>query len=165
MAEGAVNETATRSTSLCLIALMSWWLVSAPRPALADIYKYVDSDGVIHFTNMPTQGDYRKVPASVFQIKQPRQNVKISPEKPFWFSFGKVGLCAPHTNFAYDQHIADACQRYGLDHRLVKAVIKAESAFDPFAVSPKGAQGLMQLMPATSRDMGVLNPFDPQDNI
>jgi soluble lytic murein transglycosylase len=52
-----------------------------------------------------------------------------------------------------------------MDHNLVKAVIRAESAFDMQAVSPKGAVGLMQLMPGTSRDLGVMNPYDPYQNL
>jgi soluble lytic murein transglycosylase len=61
--------------------------------------------------------------------------------------------------------IRTASRIYGLDHRLVRAVIKAESNFDPGAVSHKGAMGLMQLMPETARDMGVKDPFDPLQNI
>lgn len=65
----------------------------------------------------------------------------------------------------YDCHIKDVSERYGLDECLVKALIEAESRFDNVAVSSKGAMGLMQLMPGTARDMGVLNPFDPRENI
>jgi len=65
----------------------------------------------------------------------------------------------------YDVHIQDISGRYGMDHLLVKALIKAESRFDHEAVSPRGAMGLMQLMPGTARDMGVKDPFDPRENI
>ncbi len=65
----------------------------------------------------------------------------------------------------FDQHIKEASDRYGLDHCLVKALIEAESHFDHVAISPKGAMGLMQLMPATARDMGVTHPFNPRENI
>jgi len=65
----------------------------------------------------------------------------------------------------YDPQILDASKRYGLDHRLVKALIKVESRFDNEAVSPKGAMGLMQLMPETAKTMGVIHPLDPKENI
>jgi hypothetical protein len=65
----------------------------------------------------------------------------------------------------YDQLISVAAQRYGLDPALVKAVIKCESRFDPWAQSPRGAQGLMQLMPATQTLLGVTDAFDPQHNV
>ena len=65
----------------------------------------------------------------------------------------------------YAALISEAAARYDLDAALIRAVMKTESAFDPRAVSPVGAMGLMQLMPALARDMGVTNPFDPRENV
>jgi hypothetical protein len=66
---------------------------------------------------------------------------------------------------AYDAAIAEAADRYRLDPNLIRAVINAESAFNPFAVSSAGALGLMQLMPAMAAELEVLDPFDPRQNI
>ena len=65
----------------------------------------------------------------------------------------------------YDQLITTTAARHGFDPALVKAVIKCESQFNPLAQSPRGAQGLMQLMPATQTLLGVRDAFDPQDNV
>ena len=66
---------------------------------------------------------------------------------------------------AYDSLIVEAAHLYSLDQELIRAVIQAESSFDPSVVSPVGAQGLMQLMPALSASMGITDPFDPRQNI
>ena len=69
----------------------------------------------------------------------------------------------PH--LAYDDLISEAAQAYEIDPNLIKAVMRAESAFDSTVVSRAGAQGLMQLMPALSEEFGVTDPFDPRQNI
>ena len=82
-----------------------------------------------------------------------------------------MGLVSTHESFrlppkpAYDDLIKEAAHRHGLPEALIRAVIMAESAFDPLAVSSAGAQGLMQLMPALSDELGVSNAFDPRQNI
>ena len=66
---------------------------------------------------------------------------------------------------AYDGIIAEAAEKYHLDPRMIKAVMETESAFDATAVSPVGALGLMQLMPAVARELGASDPLDPRQNI
>ena len=66
---------------------------------------------------------------------------------------------------AYDDIISEAADAYKVDADLIRAVMRAESAFNPMVVSPAGAQGLMQLMPALAEEMGVTDPFDPRQNI
>jgi soluble lytic murein transglycosylase-like protein len=66
---------------------------------------------------------------------------------------------------AYNDAISEAAARYGLDPNLIRAIIRAESAFNPFAVSDAGAQGLMQLMPDVAEELALADPFDPRQNI
>lgn len=133
-----------KAVTLLVSLLVPALLTSAPPAPAGSIYKHVDENGVTHFTNVPTSPEYQVV--SLPELR------KFSP--------------APATAAgSYEQMIRTASRIYGLDHRLVRAVIKAESNFDPGAVSHKGAMGLMQLMPETARDMGVKDPFDPLQNI
>jgi soluble lytic murein transglycosylase-like protein len=106
----------------------------------AAIYRYVDLDGVVHFTNVPTHARYR------LYIPEARMDFATYL-------------------FRYDGIIQKASVQHGVDFSLIKAVIKAESDFDRRAVSDKGARGLMQLMPQTAHLMAVTDPFDPHENI
>ncbi|MCE5245053.1 MAG: lytic transglycosylase domain-containing protein [Desulfobacteraceae bacterium] len=135
------------------------FIPSFPAVSFADIFKYVDKEGVMHFTNVPTHPDARKFVSPPILTVPQRSYVGPVPSRSFYPS------CNPANVKAYEPHIRLVCQKHGLDQNLVTAVIRAESAFDSQAVSPKGAQGLMQLMPGTSRDLGVVDPFDPWQNI
>ena len=66
---------------------------------------------------------------------------------------------------AYDDVIRDAARTYGINEDLIRAVIRAESSFDPLQVSPAGAKGLMQIMPVLAKELGVSDPFDPRENV
>jgi soluble lytic murein transglycosylase len=107
----------------------------------ADIYRYKDKNGVWHFTNIKTDIRY------TLYIRRSR---KMPPEEYIR---------------EYDGIILQASKLFGVDRSFIKAVIKAESDFDHRAVSRKGAQGLMQLMPPTADAMAVENPFNPEENI
>ncbi|MCJ7685486.1 MAG: lytic transglycosylase domain-containing protein [Desulfobacteraceae bacterium] len=109
-------------------------------PLWADVYRYVDKNGVWHFTNIKTDKQYTIFIRSA--RKTPAEYIK---------EYGSI--------------INQASKRFGIDAHFIRAIIKAESGFDHKATSSKGAQGLMQLMPGTANDMAVEDPFDPEENI
>lgn len=131
---------------ICVVGMvcLSFILVSA-LPLSADIYRYIDKEGVMHFTNVPTSSRYQ------LYIKG-RSSGSYSPSYVNWTT-------------KYDHFITEASELYDLSFPLLKAVIKVESNFNPRAISKKGAQGLMQLMPGTAKLVNVYNPFDPWQNI
>jgi soluble lytic murein transglycosylase len=126
---------------LCL-RLVFFGLLLVPAAGYADVYAFRDKDGVIHFTNAPTHGGYRRVM---------RDSVTAPATAP-------IGA-------DYEAVIRSTSDRYSIDADLVRAVIKAESDFNSNARSRKGAMGLMQLMPDTARLYNIGNAFDPVDNI
>lgn len=128
----------------------------AAQSARADIYLFRDRFGVLHFTNAAAEGGSRLVIKEYPLPPGPRMTVPVLIP-------GRVVERIEPTK--YDTLIREIAGRYGVEYALVKAVIKAESAFDRLAVSPKGAQGLMQLMPATAAQHRVRNVFLPRDNI
>ncbi|MBI4793457.1 MAG: lytic transglycosylase domain-containing protein [Deltaproteobacteria bacterium] len=126
--------------------ILACWLFF-PVPAGATMYTFVDGNGVVHFSNVPNDPRYVRM-----------EEVKGRPQVRV-----RAGKYIDLRD--YEGYIRSVGSRYNVDPLLIQAVIKAESNFDCLASSGKGAQGLMQLMPGTARDMRVADPFDPHDNI
>lgn len=123
--------------------------VLCPAGAHADIYKHVDADGVIHFSN--TKGGGAQL------VARDKKKRNVTPFMPSDVSMERF------TRF--DEHIRQAATLYQLPEELVRAVIMVESNYDPRATSTAGAQGLMQLMPETAARMEVKDILDPRENI
>lgn len=134
--------------------------LGATAPAHSDIYLYRDPSGVLHFTNAPAQSATRL--ALNTRPVPPAPRMFAAPQR---WTRGFAAPIPPASPTAYDDLIREIADRYDLEYALVKAVIKAESAFNRMAVSPKGALGLMQLMPRTAAQHQVRNAFLPRDNI
>ena len=109
-------------------------------------YRLTDEEGVTHFTNAPTDPRYRSMSG-------------MSGTGAGWLRL------PPNVQVRFTEEIKAIAARHGVSASLVESVIRVESAFNPSAISPKGAQGLMQLMPQTATSLGVRNAFDPKQNI
>ncbi|MCP5092571.1 MAG: lytic transglycosylase domain-containing protein [Gammaproteobacteria bacterium] len=117
-------------------------------PALADIFAFVDALGITHFSNVPTDARYELILNSGNDSELPAIHPSL------------LELSA-----RYDSMIRAEAISAEVEPELLRAVIVVESGFDAKAVSSAGAQGLMQLMPATAKNYGVNDVFDPQQNI
>ena len=116
----------------------------------AKIYFYKDADGHVYLTDRPPHDGFRKVTSSEWMHK-PMQSLDTA-------SFAK-------NRKRYSSLVSRAARRYRVDESLLDAVITAESAYDPRAVSRAGAVGLMQLMPGTAKRYGVDDRYNPEDNV
>jgi soluble lytic murein transglycosylase-like protein len=122
--------------------------------AHADIFRYVDADGTVHFTNVPNDSRYK------VYLKEKRKPDPVTDTLA-----SEIRHYDPKERARYAKHIQDAAKVNKLEPALIHAVIAAESGYNPFARSSKGAAGLMQLMPATAKRYGVTNRLDPAQNI
>lgn len=138
-------------TCIAILASAIMLLLLGISPASADIYRYVDANGVVHFTNAPQLTNKPNKKSWAFYRKELR-HAKVARSN---------GLLV----HSYRDIIRQNARAYRLEEALVKAVIKAESNYNPQSLSNKGAQGLMQLIPETARLMNVDDPFDPAENI
>ena len=148
------------SSRRLLVFRMRWAVVSLAAAALfsaanasANIYAFKDEKGVTHFSNLPHLDKRYKLVYRIPTSAQLRPNA--------WTANGPrvvdIEKLVPI--------IANAARTHGLDAKLIHAVIRAESGYNENAISSKGAVGLMQLIPATAQRYGVVNSYDPTENI
>ena len=124
-------------------------------PVQCDVYRFEGKSGAVYYAERPSTGKATGVPPRPYDaVHAPLRHVPMERlDSP------------PHATPDIDHWIAQAASAYELDPKLLHAVIGTESAYNPLAVSPKGARGLMQLMPATAARFSVDDPFDARENI
>lgn len=138
-------QRARSRLTLCLATF-----VTVSGVAQADIFSFTDERGVAHFSNVPNDARYAVLIRTAPAVTQAGAKVDAR-------------LLAKAAEF--DAFIAAAAAATAVEPELLQAVIVVESGFDPTAVSPRGARGLMQLMPATAQAYGVVDAADPAQNV
>ena len=171
--QGSIETTAKPPLAAAISGTPGKWSyhesrgAEAPLPAVADapdtrvlrgaVYRIVQADGSVEYTNLQPAGQKGHTVTMLFTYIA--SCVACDLHSPI--RWGSVSL----NLLAYADTIRAASIEYGVDEAFLRAIIHAESAFNPRALSLKGAQGLMQLMPTTASDMGVLDAFDTDQNI
>src|SRR5262245_54522232 len=136
-------------------------LFSAAGTTLADIYGYVDENGVAHLASTPLDSRYylfKREPRPAALPARDAEEVPVAAPR-------RTTHVNPAQRKQYTPRIAAAAREYGLEPALLHAVITVESGYNPKARSPKGAMGLMQLMPDTARRYDVADVWDPRQNL
>ncbi|KJR43305.1 Lytic transglycosylase, catalytic [Candidatus Magnetoovum chiemensis] len=160
---------------MIILLIITLSLLIMPSSIEAVIYKYTDRNGVVYYTNVPLmstnsksytlQGSAKTGKKESTKVNSgkakrvPITSKNIKKYKSYKRSYNKKQVKE------IEQIVHSKAAKYRIDPSLVKAIIKAESNWNPEALSPKGAMGLMQLMPSTARLLSVDNPYDPSDNI
>ena len=162
-------------------ALLTLFLAFASSATCGDtINRIVHSDGSVEFSNVKSDSPLASDgAATVYRYQDQYGVMSYSGDRPANAPFSVIRFhcfacdtsstvnwnTTPLFASRYNEQIVTAAKEFNVDPALVRAVIHAESAFNPRALSPKGAQGLMQLMPATANDLGVVNAMIAEDNI
>ncbi len=150
----------------CAVSAAAILILSAEQ-SYADIYRFVDDNGVVHFSNVP-QGGGDEVVVREKPARRRNDGPVLTPSpglKKESQAITPEGVRLLDEEVPYASIINTKCAQYGVEPSLVRAIIKAESDFNPSAVSNKGAVGLMQLMPETAAFLGVKDMYDPEQNI
>lgn len=138
----------TRGGNILFLAALICFLWNSH--STADIYRFEDEEGIVHFTDAPTDKRFKIFLRDLKKDKELRTKLQYA------------GSANPTE---YEQIIKMSSEKYGVSASLIKAVIHAESGYNPNAVSRKGASGLMQLMPGTAKSLKVADRFNPKDNV
>jgi len=133
-------------------------IFALPLKIQAEMFVCVDAAGKVSYTNMNTSSSCRPLRDKIGITRRPSTQTRI------WKTTTLRSRLQANSS-TYDHHINRSSRRYDVDPFLIKAVIKTESDFDCYALSKAGAQGLMQLMPETAKELKVRNPFNPHENI
>lgn len=136
-----LSRPRTSFHTLSTLTVLGLFIALSPQPSTAEIYQYVEANGTISLTNVPSDARYRKIDGGSARLHKIMSERELEP------------VIRRHSS---RQHLHPA---------LIRAVIKAESNFDPRAVSRAGAIGLMQLMPQTAMRMDVRDIYDPDENV
>ncbi len=154
-----------RSCGLAFLLVAGLGICQSPSvdkvQAASRLYSYVDSRGILHVTNIPLDVDnYGRMPGRAKEMGQAMDVQHLPAENR---------LKTDHGYQKWEMDISDtivkAALHHGLDPDLVGAIVEIESGGSANAISSTGARGLMQLMPETARELGIIDPFDPRANI
>lgn len=145
---GIAKKRVSKRARVCIVLLLL-----LPLSVQAQVYKWVDEDGIVTYSNIapPSDQDFQTLRFPCYAADPKCRSV----------SWEKV----PLNTRSFRNEIQSASRYNSVEESLIRAIIHAESAYQADAQSPKGAQGLMQLMPATQAELNVSDPFNPQENI
>ncbi len=140
-------------------------VIAFSQSSMADVYKFIDSHGSVFYTDKPRNDLYQRIIKSVPRpVRVLKEVPPVDDRRDDYDPMSLGHLITPNEN-NFDHFIEQTAYKHQVDSRLVRAVIETESAYNVTAQSPKGAVGLMQLMPDTAKRFGVVDPTNPQQNV
>lgn len=151
--------------SVFITALTAATVMVTTSANAGNMYVYKNSSGQVLLTNTTPSGNFQTFNQKVKETYYPESQVRNLTNNTSSSYYGQSASSRSANKNAYDELIRSSAYRHGVDPALMKAMMHTESAFNPNARSPVGAQGLMQLMPATARRFSVNNAWNPAENI